>query len=223
MRYQLIKYDHKKFDFVSLLEDIFSPCEGLNFLHEKLSEGQYKELFEVGKDSSTEFHKAFYDKYRAGWPEFQNMYEEFIKVEIAPQFAQIGENFLYQKWPTFRVHLPNNICVGRFHNDAEFGHPEGEVNFIVPMTDSDKNASVWVESEPGKKDYEHMLMRVGYMIMFSGNTLTHGSKVNDTGKTRVSMDFRCLPLSKYNEANESVSITRKTKFKIGEYYKLYQI
>ena len=34
------------------------------------------------------------------------------------------------------------------------------------------------------------------------------------------MDFRILPLDKYNENKANLSVTSKKKFIIGEYYKL---
>lgn len=172
----------------------------------------------MSADSSTSFHKKFYDAYRAGWPEMVAGYESFIKDVVSPYQY---EDFLFQKFPTFRVHLRNNLAVGAFHTDAEFGHPVGEMNWIIPLTNSDGNASVWVESEPNKGDFEPMTLRVGNLIQFNGNKLTHGNKVNDTGKARVSMDFRTLPASFYLES-EQVSITLGMKFREGAYYKRFQ-
>ncbi len=180
---------------------------------------KYPELFEVGKDSSTVFHKKFYDRYREGWPEFEQYYLDYISQYVAPRFPH---GFLYQAFPTFRVHLPNNVAVGAFHTDAEFGHPKGEINFIVPLTNSKDTASVWVESAPGKEDYKPLMLKVGQLVSFCGNLLRHGNKVNQTGRTRVSIDFRILPLEMYDENNGGESITQKTKFVIGEYYKLYK-
>ena len=34
--------------------------------------------------------------------------------------------------------------------------------------------------------------------MFNGGECIHGNKTNNTGKTRVSFDFRILPLENYN-------------------------
>ena len=49
------------------------------------------------------------------------------------------------------------------------------------------------------------------------DSLLHGNKLNDTGVSRVSVDFRVLPVSKYEE-NNKVSITNKTKMIIGDYW-----
>jgi hypothetical protein len=211
-RYSEWIYDTSKYDFVSPIKNLFG-VENLEDLHE-----QHDELFKISADSCTSFHQRFYDKYRAGWNEMVELYDSFVRDEVAPGWASWKEPLLYQKFPTFRVHLRNNLAVGAFHNDAEFGHPLGEVNYIIPLTNSDGNASVWVESLPRKADFEPMRLRVGECIAFNGNQLTHGNKVNDTGQARVSMDFRVLPISLYAESS-SVSMTLKKKFVEGEYYK----
>lgn len=215
-RYQVQKFSSSYYNFVKVIGDLFG-IYNLEDIH-TLTEEKYKDLFEVGKDSSTIFHKMFYDKLHQGWGELQSMYDNFIQYAVAPNYE---EDFLYQAFPTIRFHLPNNIAVGAFHNDAEFNHPKGEMNYIIPLTNSDDTASCWLESEPGKKDVEPIPLRIGELVKFNGNELTHGNKKNETGKTRVSMDFRILPISKYNEEEEGESITLKTKFKEGSYYKRF--
>lgn len=221
IRYVKLPFKRQRYHFVEEIEKLFwgykMIAKHLYLLH-NYSQERYDKLFEIGKDSSTVYHQKFYDKYREGWPELEEIYEKFIKEFVCRQF---DEDFLYQKWPTFRVMLPDNVAVGAFHNDAEFGHPDGEVNFVIPLTDSDGTASIWVESYPGKKDFEPMKLRIGNLLMFDGNHLTHGNKVNLTGKTRVSMDFRILPISKYHEDQAKESITKKTKFVEGEYFKRF--
>lgn len=215
-RYSTKKINSTKFDFVGVIRNLFDSVN-LEEIHQTSTE-EYKELFEIGKDSSTIFHERFYNKYRAGWAELETMYQKFIEKVVYKYF---DEDFLYQSFPTFRVMLPSNVAVGAFHNDGDFGHPDGEVNFIIPLTNSSGTASVWVESKPGKKDFAAMNMKVGNLITFNGNKLTHGNKVNDTGRSRVSMDFRVLPISKYNPENESESVTTHTKYREGAYYKRF--
>lgn len=220
MRYITHKVD--SIYFANLYREMrlnFYKEKPLWLIHETTSE-DYSEEFKVGMDSITEFHKKFYDKYREGWGEMESWYNDiFIKWVIAPL---IDEDFLYQKFPNIRFHLPNNVAVGKTHKDSDFGHPKFEINFIIPLTESDDTASIWVESEPDKGDFEPMIMRVGELIQFNGNELTHGNKLNLTGKTRVSLDFRVLPISKYNPNNTNTSLTKKTKFIEGEYYKLFK-
>ena len=215
MRYTSVKYDTNKYNFKQIVTDLFST--DLAILHES-SKDKYEELFKVGADSSTIFHKMFYEKYRSGWSKLEETYFNFIKEVIFPDYS---EDILYQKFPTFRVHLPRNIAVGAFHRDFDFHHPIGEINYVLPLTDSEDTASIWVESECGKKDFEAMSMKSDSFILFHGNQLEHGNKVNETEFTRVSMDFRVLPISFYREdAGDEGSMTLNTKFKEGQYYRL---
>lgn len=214
--YSVTPFDSREYNFVEIVGNVFGIYD-LKYIH-TLSDEIYKEKFQVGMDSSTIFHTKFYDKFRTGWDELNSLYERFIKEVVSEQY---DEDFLYQSFPTFRVHLPGNVAVGAFHNDAEFHHPKGEMNYIIPLTISNKTASVWVESEPGKKDFRDIILIIGNLVKFNGNELTHGNKTNETAKSRVSMDFRVLPLSKYDESNEGESITRNTKFKEGAYYKRF--
>jgi len=213
MRYHVFRYGVVEYDFVSLIKDLMG-VNNLEDLHE-----EHHELFKISADSCTSFHRKFYDKYHAGWPEMVDLYERFIREVIAPLWMP---SFLYQKFPTFRVHLRGNLAVGAFHNDAQFGHPEGEMNYIIPLTDSDGSASVWVESQQGLGDFKPMVLRKGQLIEFEGNKLTHGNYVNSTDKTRVSMDFRILPAIRYRPDDSAASMTLKAKFVEGEYYKRFQ-
>lgn len=214
--YSTLSYDTGEFDFVKVMSDLFDIGR-LNQIHSLLDRA-YMETFEVGKDSSTNLHKKFYDKYRSGWPEMVDLYERFIKDFVSKLYS---DDFLYQSFVTVRFHIPGNIAVGGFHNDMEYHHPDGEINFIIPLTDSEKTASCWVESGPGRKDFKPMKMTVGKLILFNGNKLTHGNKVNKTAKTRVSMDFRVLPIDRYNPDESEGSMTLGTKFIEGKYYKRF--
>lgn len=215
-RYATYGYDVKEFDFIGEIQGLFGVTD-LSKLH-RVQKNTYVDLFEVGKDSSSEFHDVFYEKKKSGWDTMEHLYNKFISDIISVQYQ---DDFMYQAFPTFRVHLLKNVCVGAFHKDSDFNHPPGEVNYVIPLTDADGTASIWVESEENKGDFEAMKMRVGEFILFNGNFLTHGSKINDTGFTRVSMDFRVLPISKYNSEFSGASITRKTKFIEGEYYRRF--
>ena len=76
------------------------------------------------------------------------------------------------------------------HRDAEYGHQYGEVNFWVAFVDTDDKTSLWVESQPGNGDFRPFPVKVGEALRFWAVHKRHFSKVNETGCTRVSMDFR---------------------------------
>ena len=66
-----------------------------------------------------------------------------------------------------------------------------------------------------------MELKYGEFIIFNGNKCIHGNKLNDTGKTRVSLDFRIIPISNYDQYSSKISATSTRKFIVGEYYKLF--
>ena len=79
--------------------------------------------------------------------------------------------------------------------------------------------TLYVETMPRLEEYEPILLKAGNCICFNGNKCKHFNKINKTGKTRVSFDFRVLPLKYYNKLYSVKSITTKQKFIKGGYYK----
>jgi ectoine hydroxylase-related dioxygenase (phytanoyl-CoA dioxygenase family) len=63
----------------------------------------------------------------------------------------------------------------------------------MPLTKAYGTNSLWIESCPGKKDYSPVSLNYGDILQFDGANLYHGTEVNKTGQTRVSLDFRILP------------------------------
>jgi len=175
-------------------------------------------LITFENDQATEFHKKFYNSPLL--PEFLSLYEQFVKKEIVAMFPK-EVRIIYQKKPTFRVHLPNNLCVGKKHRDFDYNHPPGEINFWLPFTKVFDTNGVMVETEPEKGDYHCLEMDYGQIFRFYGNKCWHYSEVNTTGCTRVSIDFRVIPESKWDYINvdaEATSVKSKMKFVIGGYY-----
>jgi hypothetical protein len=163
------------------------------------------------KDQSTDFHRAYYTRFGH---EFEQIYEPFL-IDVVRPF--IGEDIIYQRIPTFRVHLPGNIAVGEFHRDRDYSHADGEINFWLPMTRAWDTNAVWIESSEGAADFRPYPVDVGEVLVFDGVNLAHGNKLNETGKTRVSFDFRVIPRSRYMPRSE-VSINTGVKFEIGGYF-----
>ena len=107
-------------------------------------------------------------------------------------------------------------------------HPEGEMNFILPLTSHCGNtASTWVESLPFLGDYHPIPMEHGNVVFFDGNRCRHFNKPNTElpACTRVSFDFRAMTRESYALTVEHVqgkegveSFTTNRKFVIGSYY-----
>ena len=206
-----VKYDIVEFNFKKRLEALFE-IEELSTIEEA------HEVFKRENDQSTNYHKIFYAWART--KEFTDLYDKFIHEIIKPMYS---DKIVYQAIPTFRVCLPNNIAVGEFHKDKKYRDEAWalqvkEHNFFLPFTNAFDTNTIWVESEEDKGDYAPMNCEYGECIQWDGSNLSHGNKLNITGKTRVSIDFRVMLDSNYI-ANDKGSINTNTVFEKGGYYK----
>lgn len=143
-----------------------------------------------GSDNNSEWHNRFYENMRGS--EFMDCYKEFIALTVRPMS---NEPLVYQRYPTLRYQIPNGLGVAAYHVDSEYNHPIEELNIWLPFTHARETRSIWIESEPGKKDYQPQDVRYGEFIVFEGGKLSHGNEPNTTGETRVSIDMRVIPLS----------------------------
>jgi hypothetical protein len=211
MRPHVVSYDLDKFDFVTAVREALDAGE-----LGQLGVAAQHELFTRATDQSTEFHAKFYSAYGSA---ISQLYIEFIGATI-PEILQTDE-FCFQKVPTFRVHLPNNVAVGEFHRDADYNHADGAVNFWLPLTRTWDSNSVWIERNLGDEDYVPFDLVPGQLLVFDGVNWRHGNRVNTTGQTRVSFDFRCIPMAKYTDSDRRTVNTGRA-LRIGEYYELYR-
>lgn len=202
------EYDLARYDFPSAVEQIME-VETLSGLGSDSSYGRFRRE----TDQSTDYHKMFY----ASFDKVRPLYRRFVDEVVGPLIA---EPFCFQSIPTFRVHLPGNVAVGEFHRDADYNHPEGEINFWVPFTEAYESNTVWIEKTLGSGEYAPAPpLSPGQFLIFDAVRWRHGNVANDTGATRVSFDFRCIPLSQYNEV-EARSVNTNQKLTIGDYFEV---
>lgn len=212
---KVINYNTSKFNFKEIIQKSLNT-KTLAFIH-KNDDFVYNEKFERKNDQSTHYHKLYYDFSRTD--EFQNMYKSFIEEIIKPEF---GEEVVYQTIPTFRLHFPGNIAVGEYHRDRNYRDEKWardvkEVNFFLPFTDAFGTNTIWVESEEDKQDFQPIEVEYGQIVMWDGSNLLHGNKTNEERTTRVSFDFRVMPISRYKPSTKG-SINTGTEFALGGYY-----
>ena len=179
-----------------------------------------KQSNERKNDQSTIWHKCFYKNIRED-SSFDEVYVDFLNDVIKPRF---NEQIVYQKIPTFRVHLPGNIAVGEFHKDKHYRNEEWankvqEINYFLPLTKAYGTNTIWTETEEDLGDFKEIRADYGECVEWSASKLTHGNKQNITSVTRVSFDFRVIRKSRYVESNH-LTINTKTPFGIGGYYEV---
>ena len=230
---EILPYDSAKYCFRDVIAKILE-CEDrdLSQLHTTIPGSEDAAILTVAHDQCLVFHRMYYQNplmYKV-----LELYEDMIKNYIAPMFKE--DVIVYQKRPTFRVQLPNNTAVPSdlggdptrpgLHRDSDFNHPLGEINFWVPFTKTLPDNTVWTESEVDKGDFHPILTDNGNMLRFYGNQVMHYNHVNKCGATRVSFDFRVIPLSKYDPHGEvKRSVQTGRRFTVGEgimdYYSTY--
>lgn len=229
---EIVSYDTEEFNFRDIIAKILS-CEDVELadLHTTVAGGDHTEMITMAHDQCLVFHRMYYQSPLTA--KVLEMYERMIRDYIAPMFKD--DVIVYQKRPTFRVHLPNNVAVPSdiggdpekpgLHCDAQFNHPPGEINFWVPFTDTTEDNTMWLESERHKGDFHPAILGYGRALRFYGNQVFHYNRVNRCGKTRVSFDFRVIPLSQYSITEVKQSVQTGRRFTVGEgemdYYSTY--
>jgi hypothetical protein len=112
----------------------------------------------------------------------------FIKAELSPHFLSTPK---VRHPPMFRIHPPGWESISPYHKDSEYGLPSGAINAWIPLTEVWDSNALWIESAEDRRDFRPVCLHYGQALIFDAVRLTHGSRKNSTGSTRVSFDFRC--------------------------------
>ena len=209
----IYRYDTVEFPFKSIIDNHFR--KHLKVASEDLHKLEDRSLFPAGivtpgTDNNTALHDILYTVFDGD--SFLPTYRRFVQFLQRP----IGQSLIFQRKPTFRIHLPGNLSVGDYHRDSDYGHPLEEINIWVPVTQAKNTATIWIESECGKNDFHPVELNNGEFLIFD-SALRHGNEINSEGYTRVSMDFRVIPKSLYTDS-ERLTANRGHKLSLGHYY-----
>lgn len=220
---EIFDYDLERFNFHTRLQEIFNFPRTLELLH-KIAEEKAQVTFDG--DTKTNFQRTFYDS--PHYEAFRDLYYDFVRTHIFALFPE-ETTLVVQKDPCFRVCPLNNTALGirsgedpegpiGMHCDSDYNHPPEEVNFIIAVTEMWDTNSVYFESEPGKGDFRALHLYRNQFIKIFANKLRHYNLRNISGQTRVSLDFRVIPYSKYNADYEKSSVHGHRKMIIGDYF-----
>jgi hypothetical protein len=78
---------------------------------------------------------------------------------------------------------------------------------------------LFVESAAGAGDFAPVALEPGRLFAFHGVSCRHHNQRNTTDAARVSLDFRFIPLSRYERARDSEPPgSRRARFTLGEYF-----
>ena len=229
--FQNIIFEHFKKKSFDIKKDISNIHEKINFykniLHDvkNLNTPIYdlkKDYFDVKLDQKNKFVTYFYkidkifdhDKMMLSNGKFYNIYLDLLR-HLQKTFFK--EEIIVQSKPTLRVHIPDNISVGSYHKDSDYGHPEEEINIWVPFNKSMNTSALWLESEPGKKNFKPQNIDYGEILIFNSK-LTHGTEINKENHSRLSMDFRVIKKKNFKN-NSTLSPKNNIKFNLGGYFR----
>ena len=208
-------YNTEIYDFKKIVQQ-YLDYDDLSTIHADLAfDKKLTNIAGDAPDQKTKIHRMFYSNMDSN-PIFKETYDSFIK-EVVPEIVGT-DDFLYQKFPTFRVHQPENIAVFAYHKDKEYNHSPKEINLFLPVTRAFDTNTVWAESEEDKGDYSPINCEYGEVVSWDGANLRHGNKDNKTGLTRGSFDFRILKREDYNANEIKESVSNSKKFVEGDYF-----
>jgi hypothetical protein len=134
--------------------------------------------------------------------EFLSLFERFVEEVALPYYKErllatgaieidTPITFYYQHPPTMRLQPGPGWAKVKPHNDAEYGHQNGELNFWVPLTDRTlTGVDLWSETTFQADDYRPIEASIGEGISFHGSSCRHYVNANGSNNTRVSLDFR---------------------------------
>lgn len=129
---------------------------------------------------------------------------------------------VFQAVPILRVSPPSTVPMGRRHKDRDYGHQPGQVNFWMPLCSAFGANSLFVEADNAHGASHPLEGDWGDIHRFYGNGLYHHTVPNTTGTTRISLDFRVVPMPLYDDDWPASRGRRngQQQFFIGGYYKL---
>ena len=152
--HKIFTYDHELFNFIDFFKKIYKNQDLQNIHLQSNDYNQYKDRLDLGilNDSQTDLHNIFYDKIKND-NEFKILYCNFIQY-IYQNFYPNEKYILYQSFPSIRIQYPESVSIPS-HKDSDSlsNHPLGEKNFLIPITEMKNTNSIYIESEPDKKDF----------------------------------------------------------------------
>jgi len=193
-------------------------CENLSKLASEY-EGDFTDI-------ETDLHKRFYEDIKSR-EDFKIMYFDLIRYIYSELFPE-EEEYIYQTFPSIRIQFHNNVVIPPHCDSDSLGnHPLGEKNFILPITRMHGTNRLFIESSPGKADFQGIDMDYGDLFYFNGNRCIHYNQKNTEPDIRISLDFRILlkkdylsylqnPVTYTNPRDNRIPV----KMTIGGYYQL---
>jgi hypothetical protein len=224
----ILKYIYKeKYGFTDDLKNFHTILESSSISDVDKKNNMIMKV--LGKDRNSIFYDD-YHRFIDTDKRFNDIYYSFINEHIKPIYGIDGK-IVVQKTPNLRISFPKMTALGKrreedekdniigLHKDSDFGHHEEEINIIIPVTNMFETNSIYYEpyvnSNLSKNQYLNLNIKTSEYFTVKFNQLLHYNKINETGATRISLDFRIIPYDKYMN---NIDTFNGTKFELGKYY-----
>ena len=166
-QHKVLTLDTHKHQFREFFENLYETKD-LEHLHLASDEFKRDNLCDV----ETSLHKKFYTEIKSN-ENFKKIYCLLVK-DLFDTIYSTESELIYQSFPSIRMQFVNNVSVPPHYDSDDLGkHPLGEENFLLPITEMKLSRRLFIESEPGKKDFEGIDLDYGELLYFNGNRCTH--------------------------------------------------
>ena len=133
---------------------------------------------------------------------FQDTYIELVLDFILPSLeAHLPSetSYHFQLLPCIRVVRPGEFSIG-VHADVCYGFNPANINFYVALTSIGGTNSIVIEHFQ-QEDWHVATLKVGDIYRFPGAICGHFTMENTTPTTRVSLDFRVIAGTLFNDSD----------------------
>jgi hypothetical protein len=203
----VLAYDTDRYDMVGAVVDLLKKCDP-NVVGEFRAGSQRLEDFVVPSSSTwrkvnggtCEDAQRYLSIRVSANEKFMKIFDDLVENAVAPYLhrkleesglTQKKTTMYYQRPPTIRIQPGPARAHVKAHNDAEYGHQYGELNFWLPLTDRSQNGvDLHCESSFNANDYSPIPAKVGEIAVFHGSSCRHYVNNNQTPFSRISFDFR---------------------------------
>ena len=200
-----LEYDLGKYNFPALilefLQSQYPSIKSLDTIHEVVEPA---DLWKITTAVQNHFNSNFWG----------NLFDDFIEEYIEPLLG--SDEWLVKRYPTLNLNVPNQVKLGRllnFHKGTSVGNGRGMGTIWIPFTKTFETNSMYVlEHQKSNELWEGCITEKWDQTKFESECLKHGWPVtlnpgkahlfhqdiihgnvnNDTGKTRLAIDWHVL-------------------------------
>jgi len=173
----VFSYDTERYPFRQWAQSVLD-WEDLEHLHDHPCDGATKPGYRVYR-----FINRFKEAYETG---MRTQFAAFVAEYAQPHLDYVAWSTIF---PNFRVHETGQETTSYMHRDRDYVPDRVGMKIWLPFTRVEETSTLWVESAEGEGDLAPVNLDYGEALFFDSLNLLHGCYANQTGLTRVSVDF----------------------------------